>query len=470
MGLRFYDAVRWLIGLALGFYFRHIERFHPERVPAAGPILFTSNHPNSLTDSFVIGSALPRKINFVATVALFRIKPVKWLLRQCGVIPINRVKDDPKAMHTVAETFEACFRVLEQGEAVGIFPEGITYDDEQLKPVKSGAARLALELEHRHDGKLGLQIVPVGLTYSAKEKYRSDVLVNFGEPIRVADFLENYLEKRKECIARLTAQIEHGIQALIVHLPELAHGRVIAGVKRLYRDHRISRLGTNYPGRQQGTEELSAESRAVVMNQRIVEAVKSVFQTDPARAASFAAKLAVYERWLERLRISDNSLALASSPPRLVRQDLLWALLAFLGAPVALYGWVHRAIPYALVTWAASRFAEPGKKKAQRSTVAILGGIVVFGFFYGTFILIAQLLFGWPRSFWYGLSLPPASLAAHYYAREMRRFAASIRNTWLLAHAPFAARRLLRLRQELLDEIEFVRREKNSTVAVPERQ
>ena len=184
--------MRRLLGVGLGFYFRRLERFHAERVPAAGPLLFASNHPNSLTDSFVIGASVPRKVNFLATVQLFRFGPVRWLLSRCGVIPLNRASDDPRAMRTVAEAFAACFRVLERGEAVGIFPEGITYEDSQLKTVKSGAARLALELEHRHGGKLGLQIVPVGLTYSAKEVYRSDALIHFGEPVRVADFLGGY--------------------------------------------------------------------------------------------------------------------------------------------------------------------------------------------------------------------------------------------------------------------------------------
>src|SRR5436190_13625581 len=175
-----YHAMRWLIGLALGFYFRRIEQFHLDRVPIIGPVLFTSNHPNSLTDSFVIGASVPRKVSFVATVQLFKIAPLRRLLLRAGVIPINRVKDNPRAMKSVTDAFEACFRVLEAGEAVGIFPEGITYDDANLKEIKSGAARMALELEQRHQGRLGLKIVPVGLTYSGKETYRSDVLLHFG--------------------------------------------------------------------------------------------------------------------------------------------------------------------------------------------------------------------------------------------------------------------------------------------------
>ena len=44
---------------------------------------------------------------------------------------------------------------------------------------------MALELEHRHEGKLNLQIAPVGLTYSQKERYRSDVLAHFGAPLPI---------------------------------------------------------------------------------------------------------------------------------------------------------------------------------------------------------------------------------------------------------------------------------------------
>src|SRR4051812_3163288 len=299
--------MRRVIGVALGFYFKRVEHFHGERVPASGPVLFVSNHPGSLTDSFVIGSSVPRKVNFIGTVQLFQFKPVKWLLSECGVIPINRVKDNPKAMRSVAETFEAVYQVLEGGEAVGIFPEGVTYDDSTLKEVKSGAARMALELENRHGGKLGLRVVPVGLTYSAKELYRSDVLIHFGEPIAAAEFIDGYGEHRKDCITRLTKEIEQRIQSLILHLPKLEEVRVVQAVKRLY----FERLMV---GNRIEQEIAPVRARELLLTKQIGDAVDHIFRAQPERAAAFVAKLDFYERWLKRLRISDD--ALESAPKK----------------------------------------------------------------------------------------------------------------------------------------------------------
>ena len=46
MDTKLYQLMRWVLGLALGFYFRRIERFHAERVPTSARLL-TANHPNS---------------------------------------------------------------------------------------------------------------------------------------------------------------------------------------------------------------------------------------------------------------------------------------------------------------------------------------------------------------------------------------------------------------------------------------
>ncbi|MGN6644202.1 MAG: 1-acyl-sn-glycerol-3-phosphate acyltransferase, partial [Verrucomicrobiota bacterium] len=383
---------------------------------------------------------------------LFRFKTLQWFLSRCGVIPINRVKDDPKAMRSVMDSFEACFRVLESGEAIGIFPEGVTYDDSRLREVKSGAARIALELEHRHQGKLGLKIVPVGLTYSAKELYRSDVLAHFGEPLVVAEFIQGYAERRKECIHELTAEIERRIQGLILHIPELEHTRVVEGVKRLYLERLI--LGSRIT-----QEAVSPRAEALVLTQRISDAVEHVFRNQPQRAAAFVTKLNFYERWLVRLKISDETLVLFPNRERLVGQSMFWAVVALLGLPIALYGWVHRFLPHAIILWAVSRFSSPEKRKAQTSTTKILAGVIVYTGGFAVYVAAFHAILGLQASFWYALSLPPATLLAFYYLRELRRFDASLRTCVVLLRAPFAARRLLALRASLIAEIEAIHTE-----------
>ena len=440
----------WVLRAALGFYFARIERFHPERVPRTGPVLFTSNHPNSVTDAFVIGASVPRKLNFVATVQLFRFAPLRWLLTRCGVIPINRVKDDPRAMRTVLDTFEACFRVLEKGEAIGIFPEGITHDDPQLKPVKTGAARMALELEHRHGGKLGLQIVPVGLTFAAKERYRSTALVHFGEPIHVANFLPGYAEKKHECIHRLTVEIEHRIESLILHLPRLERARIIEAVKRLYLDRlRVGNRVIYHP--------VPPEAGELLLTQAIAAAVDFTYEHHPERAAEFVQKLDRYEGRLKRMNLSEEELAHFPSKARLAGRSFVWALLGLLLFPIAIYGWAHRFLPILVINWSIRRFSQLSTNRTHVSTTAILAGVVSFGLCYGTYIAIVHALFGLRASLWYALSLPVTSLVAHYYFHGVVRFVVGVRCLLVLARAPIASRHLLALRNELIAKIEAAR-------------
>jgi hypothetical protein len=112
-----------------------------------------------------------------------------------------------------------------------------------------------------------------------------------------------------------------------------------------------------------------------------------------------------------------------------------------------------------LIEMATRRFTNPATRKAQASSTAIVGGILLFTLFYGLCTLAVARLAGWSVAIWYGLSLPPSGLIAHYYWQHGLRFARSIRSTVLMARMPFTARRLVAMRKRLQAEIEDARRE-----------
>src|SRR5262249_31697992 len=178
------------------------------------------------------------------------------------------------------------------------------------------------------------------------------------------------------------------------------------------------------------------------------------YRVEAERAAAFAARLDSYERRLGRLRISDEWLAMFPDKSKLMGRTIGYGLVAVLGLPFAIYGWIHRLLPFSVVRWAVRRFPKPDTRKAQTSTTAIAAGVIAFGGFYAAYVFIVHRLFGCPVSLWYALSLPPASLLAHYYVRQIRRLAASVRNTIILLEAPLAANRLATIRKQLIAEIE----------------
>jgi 1-acyl-sn-glycerol-3-phosphate acyltransferase len=48
------------------------------------------------------------------------------------------------------DSFDACYRVLEEGKTLVIFPEGTSFLERHLRELKSGTARIGLEVEKRN--------------------------------------------------------------------------------------------------------------------------------------------------------------------------------------------------------------------------------------------------------------------------------------------------------------------------------
>jgi 1-acyl-sn-glycerol-3-phosphate acyltransferase len=154
-------------------------------VPTDQPVIYAANHSNALADVALIVAKTPKFPHFLATATWWKRRPVRMLFELGGVLPVRRRADGPDPSGNEA-TFDACYRALDEGAHLVIFPEGIMHPERQLLPLKTGAARIALGATER--GTPGVVIVPVGLVYEDRGRWRSNAIVRFGAPISTHEY------------------------------------------------------------------------------------------------------------------------------------------------------------------------------------------------------------------------------------------------------------------------------------------
>lgn len=109
-----YDFLKFLAFVLLKLFFSfRVER--REIIPRDQPFILASNHI-SILDPIVVGSAVPVKLAYVAKEELFNNKWFAWLLRNIGVIPLDRGKSDIGAVRV-------SLRILKHKPLL-IFPQG----------------------------------------------------------------------------------------------------------------------------------------------------------------------------------------------------------------------------------------------------------------------------------------------------------------------------------------------------------
>lgn len=126
---------------------------NPERVPRNGPVILASNHASFL-DPPLVGSGLPRAINYLARESLFRFPLVGAILRSWNSVPVDRDGGGASGLREILGR-------LNKGGGIILFPEGTRTKDGKLQPARSGVGLTVI--------KSNAPVVPVRVfgTYEA---------------------------------------------------------------------------------------------------------------------------------------------------------------------------------------------------------------------------------------------------------------------------------------------------------------
>lgn len=348
--------VRRLIALVCRFaarlLFRRVEVADRHLLPRGRPVLLVANHANGFVDPLLLGAVLGRLPRFVAKASLLSVPLTGFLLRRVGVVFVQRRQDGSTAGND--DAFAECQRALARGDTVAIFPEGTTHDRPHLDPVRTGAARIALDA--RSAGVDGLCVVPVGLTYPDKSALRSSALVQFGEPIevdRVHEVAPDAGASDHEAVLALTAHIDRALRAVSLDFRDLEQALAME---------------------QAATVALSEPGRPATSLRARYDLARALGRAPGPRRDAVVAAVGRYTTLLSGLRLTDTDLVTPTSPRRLLRSAFGIALLVVLLGGVVAATAIVNAVP-ALLVAAVSLFV---RTPVTKGTVRVLVGLVAF--------------------------------------------------------------------------------------------
>lgn len=156
--MAYFILKNFILGPLLRFIFRPWVR-GVENVPSSGAAILASNHL-SFSDSIFLPLQCPRPVVFLAKSEYFTgtgIKGalVRWFFKATGQLPIDR--SGGKASEAALNTG---LGVLEQGQLLGIYPEGTRSPDGRLYRGRTGIARMVLEAK--------VPVIPVAMIDTEK--------------------------------------------------------------------------------------------------------------------------------------------------------------------------------------------------------------------------------------------------------------------------------------------------------------
>ncbi len=134
--------LKQILRAALWIFCAEINVKNTSLLHQKGPLLIIANHPNSFLDAIIIGSQYNRRIHFLARGDVFTKKHHRFLLGLLNMIPVYRIREGKEFLHLNAYAFETSVALLQKGEAVLIFIEGICVNKNELQPFKKGTARI----------------------------------------------------------------------------------------------------------------------------------------------------------------------------------------------------------------------------------------------------------------------------------------------------------------------------------------
>lgn len=442
-----YAFLKIVMKITVRMFFRSTTIRNKELIPSNGPLMVLVNHPSTFMDPIVVATMLEREVFFLAKGSLFKNGFARWLLPKFNIIPVYRQSDDPALMSKNKETFAKCFDHLQKNGAILMFPEGISITERKLRPVKTGAARIALGAEAQNNFQLGVNIVTIGLNYANPHKFNRDLFINIDEPIKASDYKERYIADEFKAVDALTDEIRKKMENLIIAIEDDKTDELVKNIELLYK-YKLSK--------ERGISKKDKDAD-FTLTKGIVQAVNYYQQNKPEHVELMRTRINEYLNNLNRLGLTDTDIARNQRSGSFIRSNLKAFLIIILGFPVYVYGVINNILPFEIPGRLARKLSS---SKEFVGAIGMVGGMFTFALFYTIQIMLVWKLtqHAWLTTA-YGLSLPLSGFFAYWYFHTISK----IRTKWMLLMLFYKKSvfisNLITEREQIIEEFDKVKNE-----------
>ena len=224
----FYRAVKAYFRFACDvIFYRRRYIIDADHIPPEGtPVLVAMNHQNAFNDVLCLLFAKDdRKMRFISRADAFEIHPAfTAFLNWAGVLPAFRLQyQGEEALANNGATFKKTEQNLLDGHTVLIFPEAGHQDKHWLGTFSYGYTRLAFEAAEQSGFEKEIFILPAANHYSAYTGMRQQTMVQFGTPISLKPFYEQYRTLPRTAQREVNRQVREQIHSLMLDIRDLEH-------------------------------------------------------------------------------------------------------------------------------------------------------------------------------------------------------------------------------------------------------
>ncbi|KAL1527673.1 hypothetical protein AB1Y20_009059 [Prymnesium parvum] len=236
-----YRCIRLMFRASAGVFYATTEVHGLDNLPPAGvPTILCFNHGNGLADPLVLIRTTPRMVRFCAKDTLWSIPIMKYFIRNSGAVPVYRRREHgDEAEKRNLDVFKTVIAALRQGACLGFAPEGVSrFLPYMEQPLKTGVARIAIEAvqlaEQAGQPNFGVRLAPVGLIFTHREKFRSDLCIRYCEPILVDKEVLHKYNDLHAAARDITQKLSTALEAVTINAPDWETTRLAITAVRLH--------------------------------------------------------------------------------------------------------------------------------------------------------------------------------------------------------------------------------------------